>query len=279
MGAFTPPGLGWHRDLPDPRDFTRRQDLVARLLNDLPPSETSATGVDLREYCLESADQGGLATSSVHACLGLVQYFERRSSGRIIEPSRLFLYRIARRLIGWSGDSGLPLRTTLQAIARFGLAAERHWPYDACAVDAEPDAFVYAAAERIPDLVYLRLDGRGERPENTLENVKRFLAAGFPCVFGFPVCTSVSHEADIPTPTVFDGIRGGQAALAVGFDDTRRIRSDRGALLIINSWGKDWGDSGAGWLPFAYVREQLAVDFWTALSPEWLTSGDFCQPK
>ena len=36
MGVFTPPGLGWHRDLPDPRDYTRKQDAVAKLLNDLP---------------------------------------------------------------------------------------------------------------------------------------------------------------------------------------------------------------------------------------------------
>lgn len=279
MGVFTPPGLGWHRDLPDPRDYTRQQELVARLLNDLPSDEPAAASVDLREYCAEAADQGGLATSSVHACLGLVQYFERRSWGRIVEPSRLFLYRVARRLLGWSGDSGLPLRATLQAIARFGLPPERHWPYDPQAVDAEPDAFVYAAAQRIADLVYLRLDGRSERPENTLENVKRFLAAGFPSVFGFPVCTSISCEPDIPGPTIFDGIRGGQAALAVGYDEHRRIRSDRGALLIVNSWGKDWGDHGAGWLPFTYVREQLAADFWTVLAPGWLSSGDFYHPK
>jgi len=58
----------------------------------------------------------------------------------------------------------------------------------------------------------------------------------------------------------------------------RRIRSDRGALLMMNSWGHKWGDGGAGWLPYTYVRERLAADFWTLLSPQWLASGDFRRP-
>jgi C1A family cysteine protease len=63
--------------------------------------------------------------------------------------------------------------------------------------------------------------------------------------------------------------------LAVGYDDARAIRSTRGALLTRNSWGTGWGDGGYGWLPEAYVKEQLAVDFWTFLRPEWLGSGEF----
>jgi len=190
----------------------------------------------------------------------------------------MFVYRTARRWMGWSGDSGVPLRPTLRAIARYGLPPERLWPYDARQLDAEPDGFVYASAARVANALYVRLDGRGERPENTLETVKRFLAAGFASVFGFVVCTSVSCEPDIPCPTIFDGIRGGQAALAVGYDDNRRIRSDRGALLLVNSWGQNWGEGGCGWLPYTYVREQLAADFWTMLTPEWIANGDLRRP-
>jgi C1A family cysteine protease len=278
MCSFMPQGLGWHRDLPDPRDLTPKHDTVVRLMHDLRPAEGRPERVDLRDYFGRARDQQLLATSSVHACLGLVQYFERRATGQLLEPSRMFVYRTARRLMGWSGDSGLPLRATLRAIARYGLPPEQTWPYDPSLLDAEPDGFVYASGSGVPGLMYVRLDGRGSRPEETLETVRRFLAAGFAIAFGFCVCTSISEEAEIPAPTVFDGVRGGQAVLAIGYDDQRRIRSDRGALLFANSWGGPWGDAGYGWLPYTYVREQLAGDFWTLMTPSWLASGELRRP-
>jgi C1A family cysteine protease len=66
--------------------------------------------------------------------------------------------------------------------------------------------------------------------------------------------------------------------VAVGFDDAKRIRSWKGALLVRNSWGPGWGDAGYGWLPYAYVDRGLAADFWTLLRLEWLAAGDFNDP-
>lgn len=278
MCRFTPPALGWHRDSPDPRDLTPKHDIVIRMLRDLKPAGTRPDQVDLREYCGAILDQTPLAVCSVHACLGLVQYFERRVRGRMVEPSRLFLYRTARRLLGWSGDSGLPLRIALRAIVRFGMPPEMQWPFEPSRLDVEPDGFVYGTADRLPDALYVRLDGRGVSGEDTLETIRRFVSAGFAVVGGFPMPTSVTCDAEIPVPTIYDGVRGGQAVLIVGYDDKRRVRSDRGALLFANSWGTNWGEKGCGWLPYAYVREQLAVDFWTMMMPAWLASGELQRP-
>lgn len=279
MAKFTPSGLGWHRDLPDPRDYTPEHDEVVKLLHDMTPNGSRPDRVDWSEYCAEVEDQQGLQTSSVHACLALVQYFERRATGQVCEPSRMFVYKVARRLVGWSGDSGLPLREAWKAITRFGMPPEGVWPYDPLKLDAEPDGFTYAAARPLSDAIYVRLDPRGARPETTLETVKRYLAAGLACVFGFPVSTALGEDAEIPYPTIFDSVRGGQAVMAVGYDDHRRVRSDKGALLVANSWGSGWGQEGYGWLPYSYVREELAADFWTLLSPGWLASGEFSRPE
>ena len=125
----------------------------------------------------------------------------------------------------------------------------------------------------------MRLDGRQQTGKDTLRIAQGFLAAGFPFALGFAVSNAVGQDAEIPFPTVFDSIRGGMAVLAVGYDDNLRIRSDKGAMLIHASWGAEWGDHGYGWLPYAYIRERMALDLWTVLKRSWLRSADLHRPQ
>jgi C1A family cysteine protease len=278
MCRFVPYGFGWHRDLSDVRDFTPQEKKITRLLKGLKPCGPGVDRVDWREYFGTVQDQQSLATSVPYACVALARYFERRASGRILEPSAMFVYQVAKRLLGWTGDSGIPLRTALQVMACFGVPPESCWPHDPERFDCQPDAFIFALAQRFGTLYYVRLDGGEARGSQVLQTVRSWLAAGFPSVFGFPVTSSLSAEAEIPYPTAFDSIRGGQAVVAVGYDDQRRLSVGKGALLVRSSWGTRWGESGYGWLPYAYVRERLAADFWTFFSPEWLASGEFRRP-
>jgi len=278
MTDFSPHGLGWQPDLPDPRDWTVGAEEAAAYLGDLPPKTARPERVDWREYCGEPVDQRQLRASSAFACAGLLQYFERRASGKLIEPSPMFVYKTARRLSHFEGNSPVGLRTAWKAVVRFGAPPECYWPYDPDRVDEEPDAFTHSYSRDYQSMRYLRLDGRGRRGEEVLETVISFLAAGFVCVFGFPVCTSVSAGGEISYPTRFDRVRGGQAVMAVGYDDKQWYRSDRGMFLIRSSWGPEWGDRGYGCLPYKYAVERLAVDFWTLIKPDWLASGEFHRP-
>lgn len=45
--------------------------------------------------------------------MGLVEYFELRARGRYLNASRLFLYKVTRNLLGWTGDTGAFLRNTM----------------------------------------------------------------------------------------------------------------------------------------------------------------------
>lgn len=272
-------GLGWRPDLPDPRDYTPEDERVLDLLRGLKPLGPLPRSVDWREYSPGRLDRGGAATSVGCACLALVQYFECRARGRIIEPSVQFVHQTARRLLRARGDGGEEIRTTLKTMVRFGIPDACHWPYDPATLESDADAFAFAAARRFPGLRYLRLDPPGKTGDEVLKAVKTQLAAGFACVFGFSVCTSFSAEAEIPFPTVFDRVLGGQAAIALGYDDACRIRSCKGALHIANSCGPAWGDAGFASLPYAFVRERLASDFWTLLQPDWLASGEFQRPR
>ena len=300
MPAFLPPGLGWLPDLPDPRDYRPDHEEIGKLLGRLKRRARAVKQVDWREYC-PSAGWGAPpgssgASGSATACVSLVQYFQRRATGRIIEPSAIFVHHVARRLLATTGNGapGTPghdqLRAACKAIARFGVTRAQDCPVVPASClpgeagtapprNAEPDAFAYAAAMKFPGLRYVRLDEGRRAAGAVLESVKSFLAAGFALVFGFSVCTSLSAEADIPFPTIYDGIRGGRAAMAVGYDDQRRVRSWRGALLVNPFWGDTWGENGYAWLPYTYLTAGLALDFWTFLRPEWLASGEFERPS
>lgn len=266
---------GWIRDTPDHRDYNREHPRVRKLLRRLRPSgESPPSSVDLREFCAEPHDQQNLATSCAHAAIGLVQYFERRSSGRLLMPSRLFVHANSRRLAG--GAAGL--RATLKAMIKFGLPPERFWPYDPEALTRECDPFLYGFHSEFGNIRYVRLDTPNQGGGITLANVKSFLAAGFACALGLGIPSSITNEPEIPFPTCFDSIRTGHAVTAVGYDDSLRIRSERGALLIRSSWGRHWGMEGYGWLPYRFVTDHLAGDIWTVLRAQWLRSGEFRQP-
>jgi C1A family cysteine protease len=281
MSKFIPSGLGWHPDLPDPRDRTPQDEGIRRLLRKARARRRRGPcppRTDWREYCAPVAEQQSLQSCTAYACVGLFQYFERRAKGKMRDSSPLFLYKSARRLLDWPGDRGATLRSTLKAMVRFGIPPERFWNHSLADFDDEPKAFLYSFAREFRALSYFRLDPPVAPGAQNLETVKAYLAAGFPSLFGFSVFNSLTHDADIPAPTVFDSILGGQAVVAVGYDDERRIRSTRGALLIRSSWGTTWGEGGYGWLPYAYVCDRLALEFWTLLKSDWLESGEFDQP-
>jgi C1A family cysteine protease len=282
MSHFEPRGLGWLPSLPDFRDYAlgsaAADELLAQLREGGATSSPRGASVDLREYFLDVYDQLDLQASPAHACASLVEYFERRANGRLLRPSRLFVYQNALRLSGVAGDVGTDLRTTLKAIVRCGIPPERYWPYEVDRLAMQPDAFLYSYVEPYRAIRYVRLDGREASGAETLEAVKAFLAAGFPSAFGFPVPNALSSDPDISYRPTFDSIVGGQAVVAVGYDD-RWLRGSRGALLVRSSWGTAWGEGGYGWLPYAYVEERLASDFWTLFHADWTASGEFDAPQ
>lgn len=281
MGEFVPKRLGWHPDLPDSRDLSPQSPEVIQLfegldlsiaevppvvnLQDFFPAIHPRSGLDLRDSC-------------TRACIDLLQYFHRRSSGPSIEPSILFLHHTARRIGAALDLAGLDLRSHLQAMVTFGIPPDRLWRYEPTNIDREPDPALYSFAEPYRLLRYLRLDARNSSGLETLVVVKSFLAAGIPCVFGFAVPSSLSSDGDIPYHPRYSFVRGGVAVVAVGYDD-RRLRGTRGALQIRSCWGEPWGDEGYGWLPYAFVEEQLASCFWTLMCRRWLESGEFLLPQ
>lgn len=288
MSKSDRPALGWLPDYPDFRDYTEVQEEINKVLAPtgvLKARVKQPTSVDLRPWCSSIEDQGSLGSCTAHAGVGIVEYYERRALGKHIDASRLFLYKVTRNLLHWTGDTGAFLRSTMGALVLFGVPPEEYWRYVIADFDKEPPAFCYAFAQNYQAIQYYRHDPPGTPGDVLLNRIKTYLAVGHPSMFGFTVYSSID-QADktgkIPFPCRGERIEGGHAIVAVGYDDKVKIKNTgkcgvetTGALLIRNSWGTGWGDDGYGWLPYEYVLRGLAEDFWSILKKEWVDTGEF----
>ena len=275
MLPFTLAAPAWTRDCPDPRDWLYDSERARPWWSGLGRRSRGAlpNRCDLREFFAPVEREAPAAMATAESCLALAQYFERRASGRSLDLSAEFLQDVSARLVG-SVSASEQIRNTFKGLVRCGAPPRRLW---AQAVDRR-DPLLYGFAREWAELAYVRLDAPWQDGSDTLKCVRGFLAAGWAVVGGVAVPNSITAEADIPWPTQFDSIVGGQPIVLAGYDDTRRIRSTKGALLVRTSWGRSWGESGFGWLPYEYVTQQAAVDFWTLVQPRWLESGEWQRP-
>ena len=287
-------GTGWLPPLPDLRDYTEEHPEITRMAKKLGISPTKKVTsslpnkVDLRQWCSPIENQGALGSCTAHAALGIVEYFECRAFDKHIDGSRLFVYKTTRNLMGVVGDTGAWLRNTMGALVLCGVPPEKYCPYTDKKpdFDQEPTSFVYAVADNYETLKFFCHDplGMNTPPEEVLVSVKKFLAAGIPSMFGFfgfPSFSQSNIKGGIPYPCPGEQAQWGHAIAVIGYDYKMKLKNLKckkettGALLIRNSWGSDWGNKGYGWLPYDYVLNKLALDFWSLLGMEWVDTKQF----
>jgi C1A family cysteine protease len=293
-------GMGWLRDLPDFRDYTPEHKKIKPMLKSLNMAASSTpaslpASLDLRAWCSPIEDQLDLGSCTAQAGVGLIEFYEKKAFGIYIDASRLFIYKVTRNLLGWTGDTGAYLSSTMAAMTLFGAPPEKYWPYTTAKptpvapppapdFDMEPPAFCYAFAQNYQSIDYYRLDPPGVKPADLLQRIKTYLAGNMPSMFGFAVYSSYQYSGKnghFPFPCPKESVVAGHAVVAVGYDDTKKIKNPlcgketTGALLIRNSWGTEWGEKGYGWLPYEYVLQGQADDWWTLLKHEYVDTKEF----
>jgi len=255
------------------------------------------------------------ATAAAVRFLGRKMAQDTNREGTTIDPSRLFIYYNARAVDYMNGngiqkwpsveqisDEGSQIRSAMKGISKFGVAAERIWPFVAqrstiIGVDDRPTDAAYVDAKNTYAVEYFRLD-----PDNndnvinvltsdekqavgrvTLARLKQCLAEGYPVVFGFNFYWKdphwVSEDDDVP-------LREGDPTYASLPEIESRYRDKRAppafgghAVLAVGFQNRDdmknegggrvlcqnsWGPEGGHfWMSYNWILEYYATsDFW-----------------
>ncbi len=245
---------GWNKDRPDLRD---RELPIPKLKTFFLPRK-----VDLTSWCSKIEDQKDLGSCTANAATSCIEYIYKKAGKPQPELSRLFLYFATRVWIAQeepNSDNGAMIRDVMKALAKYGTCIEGLWPYQRQKYFEVPElpAKTDASAHQITYYYHCQ----------DLRRIKACLAEGFPAVGGFAVPESIySRETEqsgiIAYPKPDEGFVGGHAVLFIGYDEDAKL------LKFQNSWGVNWGMQGFGFLPYAYVEDYLADDFWTIRKAE-----------
>jgi len=199
--------------------------------------------VDLRSTLLPVRHQGrrqsclAFATSTAHE--------HQTLSVEHLCVEYLFFHAVA-RTPGQNPYAGTTLAAAAAALADEGQPVETAWPYTSDQM-----------SPWTPPAIKLPLHKTVMKPGTpTFDGVVAALNAGTPVVLGLVITDAFYRPDDggrIPDRTP-DIERGGHAVLAVGHGIAS---TGDPSLLVRNSWGPVWGQSGYAWLPRAYVDRQL----------------------
>jgi C1A family cysteine protease len=240
--------FGWIPDLPDHRDYLYAAPRAVLL--QLP------TSFDLTDKCPPVYDQGQLGSCTGNAIAGAIEFDRMKEGLQDFIPSRLFIYYNERAMEGTiNSDSGAQIRDGIKSVVKQGDCPEDEWPYDIAKFQERPPAACYQDALQHKATSYHRL-------VRNLNQMKGCLASGYPFVFGFTVYDSfqpaVEQDGHVPMPAPGEGVLGGHAVLAVGYDDASQW------FIVRNSWGVIGQMKGYFTIPYPYLMDSgLSSDFWT----------------
>ena len=234
--------------MPDHRDYT--YSAPEAILANLPAS------IDLRVNCPAVYDQGQLGSCSADAIAGAFEFELMKQNAPAFVPSRLFIYyneRVIENSVPY--DSGANLRDGMNSVSHQGVCTEDTWPYIISEFSQKPYESCYQAALANTISNYYSLG-------QDVYQMKSCLADGYPFIFGFTVYQSfesdqIRQSGVVNLPVDGESVVGGHAVVAVGYDDTQN------RFIVRNSYGPDWGLNGYFTMPYDYLLNGLASDFWT----------------
>ena len=239
------------------------------LTEELPPS------VDLRPHLTPVEDQGDTNSCVANATAGAFEYLIKQHTGTNYDVSRMFIYYNARKLEDDDiEDEGTAIHDAVDSLKKYGVCAEKTWPFDINRVNAKPHANAYDEADEA-------MVDQLEQVSTDLDTWRQCLAEGRPIIFGTVLFDSFdkARKGKVPLPTEKEttrGKHGRHAMLCVGYSDADEL------FIVRNSWGTKWGDNGYCYITYEYLMndDYNSGDSWVirhvngAAEPDRSTWGD-----
>lgn len=209
--------------------------------------------IDLRNEYIEIYDQGNIGSCTANALLTCFEYHNCNFKG-----SRLFLYYNSRLFDNdLYNDNGSTLKTGINVLKKFGICNESLYQYDENNFKIIPHANAYINAQNNKVIIASQLN-------NDINSIKlaltkqKLIAVSIILYKSFEL-NNVSETGIVQMPNINSEILlGGHSVVCMGYDDTNKH------FIMLNSWGKDWGDNGYFYLPYNYlINPNLADELWT----------------
>jgi C1A family cysteine protease len=182
---------------------------------------------------------------------GMKEYQEILDYQKLVELSVRFVYSECKKIDGIPESEGTTLRCAMKVLKNKGICREKFWPYKP-QVKGKAQKGAASDAKKFRVLTYARI--------LNLNELRMNLASKGPCVAGIEVFRGIMETKSgiIPMPKNNEPALGGHAVCIVGYDDKNKL------VKFKNSWSKNWGDSGYGYLPYVYL-EKYMMDAWSSL--------------
>jgi hypothetical protein len=229
---------------------------------------TLPTSKDLSSWFPSPGDQGSQSSCVAWAvCYGLKSYqeaVEKRqpptSTTQVYSPSYVY------NQIKISGcGNGSYIKSALELLKREGVTTLQAFPYDQFDCNRQPSTTDKTLARQNAIAEWRTV------PLETETDVKSHIASGFPVVIGMMVDEGFQRLRGNFIYSGPSGMeKGGHAMVVVGYDDSRQ------AFKVLNSWGREWGENGYGWISYsafkrrvreAYSAQDIVVNDPTNINP------------
>lgn len=214
-------------------------------------------------------------TQTANSCVGYslsnALYASWRMQG-IIYPqiaSPLFIWYNSRKTHGDElNNSGTYIRSAIKQMKKLGFCPNDIYDglgrkdFDDYAQEPPLRAYHAAFDQKLVDLEYSRIV---PGIEQTVVDIKKSLFNELPLILGLSVYDNFMNHIGSETiclPGKNDRYLGGHAVCGIGYNDE--------GLVIVNSWGKNWGNQGFATICWDYIIQQTH-DVWSLNTPQYFS--------